>query len=119
VSSGSLCTDKTDSKTFLNGSILCGFQIPFKRRCETHTALLAVLSVVNYVKLFTSPASAATANGNMSKYSFTMMKVDGTKSIRQHILWAQNMSKVCLGMNITNVGDKVVLIRQMCVKEKL
>jgi hypothetical protein len=50
-----------------------------------------------------------------------MLKVDGTQSIRQHILWAQNMSKVCLlGMNITNIGDKVVLIKEMwCEGEAL
>jgi hypothetical protein len=34
-------------------------------------------------KLFTSPASAANVNGNISKYSFTMMKVDGTNHISQ------------------------------------
>jgi phenylalanyl-tRNA synthetase alpha subunit len=44
-------------------------------------------------KLFTLPASAAGTNGNMSKYSFTMMKVDGTQSIHQHILWAQKKLK--------------------------
>jgi hypothetical protein len=49
-----------------------------------------------------------------------MLKVDGTQSIRQHILWAQNMCTVCLGgMNITNVPNKVVLIWQMCEGEAL
>jgi hypothetical protein len=51
-------------------------------------------------QLYTTLPASAAGNGNMSKYSFMMMEVDGTQqSIRQHhILWAQNMSKVCLGV---------------------
>ena len=60
-------------------------------------------------KLFTSPAAAAAggANANTSKYSFTMMKVDGTQSIRHHLKWYRDIGKVFAGLNIDDVDAQL------------
>ena len=60
-------------------------------------------------KLLTSPGTAAT-----TKYTFTMLKPDGSQSIRDHIRWTQNIQKVFTGLNITSHEDKRRMTEEMC-----
>ena len=52
-------------------------------------------------KLRSSPADPASAT-----YSYRMIRVDGTQTIRGHIKWLQNVKKVHLGLNITVAVEK-------------
>ncbi len=61
-------------------------------------------------KLRTAPGHAT----NTSKYSFTMIKVDGTQSIREHIKWTRNIGKVFEGQELTNVHDQLHMLQEMC-----
>ena len=61
-------------------------------------------------KLRSSPADADSA-----KYSFTMMKVDGSQSIRDHIRWTRNIVKVFTGLNIMDVHDQRRMTEEICL----
>ena len=51
-------------------------------------------------KLRTSPADA-----NSSLYSFRVMKVDGTQSVRQHLKWIMAVRKVHKGLNMQDHNE--------------
>jgi hypothetical protein len=51
------------------------------------------------------------------KYSFTMMKVDGTQSVHDHLKWMDNIDKVFNGMNITDISERYGLMKEMCKGE--
>jgi hypothetical protein len=62
---------------------------------------------------FKLKASPGKANAT-PKYCFTMLKVDGTQSIRQHIKWMLDLKKVYHGLEITTPADQQRLAEQMC-----
>jgi hypothetical protein len=70
-------------------------------------------------KLFTSSAAARTAPTMAMKYTFTMMKVDGTQSIRDHLRWCDNLDKVFNGRNLTDISERYLLMKEMCEGEAL
>ena len=70
-------------------------------------------------KLFTSPVAAQADPATATKYSFTMMKVDGTQSIRDHLTWCDNIDKVFIGMNLTDMSERYHLMKEMCEGEAL
>ena len=53
-------------------------------------------------KLRTSPTDPDSAT-----YSYRLVRVDGTQSIRGHIKWLINVGKVHVGLNITNDVEKL------------
>ena len=61
-------------------------------------------------KLNASPGDDA----NSPKYGFTMAKVDGTQTIRQHIKWVSDLNKVYAGLSIVKASSKRLLAEQMC-----
>ena len=61
-------------------------------------------------KLKASPGNSKATQ----KYSFTMQKVDGTQTIRQHIQWMLNLQKVFYGMEVATPADQQHLTEQMC-----
>ena len=62
-------------------------------------------------KLLTSPGSTTVT----SKFAFTMLKVDGSQSIRDHIQWTRNLEKVWTGLNLTNNEDKRHIAEETCL----
>ena len=66
-------------------------------------------------KLLTSPGAVTAAGGAPpTKYSFTMLKVDGTQSIREHIKWYNNVLKVFAGLNVTGPTDRKRMTEELC-----
>ena len=61
-------------------------------------------------KLKASPGNDA----SKTKYGFTMAKVDGTQSVRQHLKWVSDLNKVYVGMRMESAPDKQRLAEQMC-----
>ena len=61
-------------------------------------------------KLLASPGTV----GSTTKYTFTIMKVDGSQSIRDHIRWSQNIAKVFTGLGITDCDDKRRMTEELC-----
>ena len=60
-------------------------------------------------KLKSTPADADSA-----KYSFTMAYVDGTQTVRAHILWYRNVKRVIAGMAMNDGMAIHNLIQQLC-----
>ena len=66
-------------------------------------------------KLLTAPGAALVAGGAApTKYSFTMLKVDGTQSIREHITWYKNILKVFAGLNVNDATDQRRMTEELC-----
>jgi hypothetical protein len=61
-------------------------------------------------KLNASPGDDA----NSPRYGFTMAKVDGTQTIRQHLKWVSDLNKVYAGLSIDKASSKCLLAEQMC-----
>jgi len=51
---------------------------------------------------------------NTNKYSFTMLKVDGTQSIRAMIKWTRDVGVVFKGLQITTPIGKHAMMQEMC-----
>ena len=67
-------------------------------------------------KLLTAPNAVIAAGGAApTKYSFTMLKVDGTQSIREHIKWYNNVLKVFNGLNVTGPTDQKCMTEELCM----
>jgi hypothetical protein len=58
---------------------------------------------------------ASPGNANVTtKYTFNMMKVDGTQTLRQHIKWTLDLQQVYDGMELASAVDRRRLAEQMC-----
>ena len=60
-------------------------------------------------KLMVAPGTT-----NTNKYTFTMLKVDGTQSIRAILKWSQDVTTVFKGLGITDDPTKYAMIQEMC-----
>ena len=56
----------------------------------------------------------AVAQGSANKYSFTMLKVDGTQSIRATLKWTRDIKTVFKGLEITDGADMHNMVQEMC-----
>ena len=60
-------------------------------------------------KLFSNPADA-----NSAKYIFRMGYADGTQSVRFHLKWYENTTKVLRGMRIQDGANQAAMVDEMC-----
>jgi len=61
-------------------------------------------------KLMVAPKSTS----NTNKYTFTMLKVDGTQSIRAILKWTRDIEVVFKGLDVEDAPEKFSMIQEMC-----
>ena len=60
-------------------------------------------------KLLVAPGTT-----NTNKYSFTMLNVDGTQSIRAILKWTRDILTVFKGLAIAGAPTKHAMVQEMC-----
>ena len=76
---------------------------------EEEAVSLKDSSACTTFKLQTNPTDQ-----DSTTYSFALVRVDGTQSIRCHINWIRDVKKVHTGLDITNVDRKHAVNQEWC-----
>ena len=76
---------------------------------EEEAVSLKDTSACTSFKLRTNPTDQ-----DSTTYSFALVRVDGTQSIRCHINWIRDVKKVHTGLDITNVDRKHAVNQEWC-----